>query len=310
MNDPKLISRLRNLLANRDHSGFLSALINGLDHCAPTEVHFIQALGGDGLALFLADTGAKRSDLASRYTDLVLTQKIFVPTEVLIEFGTRIRSKKVLRLAKELASNKQENLEQCRSIPQRSLPETVNEKGAKGGPTIVVRRVVQMIHMKFGKDSASDLISMRRSVFRSEQERNFRHALTLRFPGLLALPNYPLDQIADFDKLRPVLDRKTFSYGLRCRLDAVLIVPSEGDPVAVFELDSDWHDTPEAVRNDGQKNRLLSLIGVPFFRLRAENNVSVSVDEWYAILNDQVADEITCGPRIRVRAAHSCLVPA
>lgn len=112
-------------------------------------------------------------------------------------------------------------------------------------------------------------------------------------------------------QIEPMGDNvKTFSYGLRCRLDAVLIVPSEGDPVAVFELDSDWHDTPDAVRNDGQKNRLLGLIGVPLFRLRAENNVSVSVDEWYAILNDQVADEITCGPRIRVRAAHSCLVPA
>jgi hypothetical protein len=47
----------------------------------------------------------------------------------------------------------------------------------------------------------------------------------------------------------------------------VLIVPDEGDPVAVFELDSRYHDLPENAGRDAMKNSLIAATGLPFFRL-------------------------------------------
>ena len=94
------------------------------------------------------------------------------------------------------------------------------------------------MQMFLGDGQFSDATGICRSVFRSQQERTFLRALSLRFPGLLALPNYPLDQIVALDRVGAI-DAETLRYGRNCRLDAVLIVPDEGDPVAVFELDTD-----------------------------------------------------------------------
>jgi hypothetical protein len=88
-----------------------------------------------------------------------------------------------------------------------------------------------------------------------------------------------------------------------------LVVPGEGDPVAAFELDSRLHDEPAQARRDRLRNRLFRVIQIPFFRLRAEHNLSVGIDEWYALLTDEVADRIDCGRRIRVRALHPTLIP-
>lgn len=117
----------------------------------------------------------------------------------------------------------------------------------------------------------------------------------MRFPGLHAFPNYPLDQLADFDKLRILLDDETIEYGRRCRIDAVLVVPGEGDPVAAFELDSRLHDEPAQARRDRLRNRLFRVIQIPLFRLRAEQCHSVGIDEWYALLTDEVYTKVEPG---------------
>lgn len=90
----------------------------------------------------------------------------------------------------------------------------------------------------------------------------------------------------------------------------MLVVPDEGDPIAAFELDSDYHDASAAVRRDRMKNHLFKVIGVPFFRLRVESPESMSTDEWYALLTDEVAPVLDVGPRIRCRTAAYSLVPA
>ena len=178
-------------------------------------------------------------------------------------------------------------------------------------PTTVlqVRRIVQMSWFGVAGFRASDAFKIRRSVFRSDQERNFAKALALRFPGLKALPNYPFDQIADLDRLKSLVSDDVWRYGQGCRIDALLVTPLEGDPVAAFELDSRWHDSPEAKRRDEWKNELLHAACIPLFRLRSEDPSATSVDEWYALLTDQVAEKIDCGARIRTRDTHTTLVP-
>lgn len=196
---------------------------------------------------------------------------------------------------------------------QRTLAQNVERRrhGKLHGVREVVqlKRVVQLSWFGVAGFEASDAFEIRRSVFRSPQERAFTRALSLRFPGLVALPNYPLDQIANLDRLKAHVSPEAWRYGRMCRLDAVLVTPLEGDPIAAFELDSRNHDRPEAAQRDKHKSDLLIAARIPLFRLRSDAPLATAVDEWYSILTDEVLDKIDCGERVRVRETHASLVP-
>jgi hypothetical protein len=298
--NPSSVTNLQRLLARREHQAFLDELLLALEDAELSQLDFLAALGGEGLYVLLH--GENTPALLGSYAGLLLSGKIHASANVVLALNQRMPSPDLLALADKLARNDGEPFE--RSSSKRAASHVRGEQ-----PPIQLRRVIQIIDMGFGTYSASDALGLKRSVFRSEQERTFLQALSLRFPGLHAFPNYPLDQLADFEKLGNLLDAETLEYGKHCRIDAVLVVPGEGDPVAAFELDSRLHDEPAQARRDRLRNRLFRVIQIPFFRLRAEHNLSVGIDEWYALLTDEVADRIDCGRRIRVRALHPTLIP-
>lgn len=298
--NPSSVANLKRLLASHEHQAFLNELLLALEDAEVSQVDYLGALGGEGLYALLHWEGAPA--LLEVYASLLLSGRIHAPPDLILALHRRAPSADLVALADKLTKLNETPAKGASSISDR--PEMFPEQ-----PRIQLKRVIQIIDMGFGSYSASDALGLKRSVFRSEQERTFLQALALRFPGLHAFPNYPLDQLADFDKLRNLLDTETLEYGRRCRIDAVLVVPGEGDPVAAFELDSRLHDEPAKARRDGLRNRLFRVIQIPFFRLRAEQNLSVGVDEWYALLTDEVAEKIDCGRRIRVRASHPMLIP-
>ena len=176
--------------------------------------------------------------------------------------------------------------------------------------TIVqLKRVFQTSWFGLAGFEASDAFQIRTSVFRSRQERTFLRAASERFPGLRALPNYPVDQIIDLSRIKPLVSHEAWRSGKLLRLDTVLVTPIEGDPVAAFELDSAHHDDPDVKRRDAWKNELLVAARIPYFRLRSESPDSTTVDEWYSLLTDEVLDKISVGERLRVRDFHPTLVP-
>jgi hypothetical protein len=287
---------LQRLLARREHDAFLAKLLSALEEVAPSQRDYLQALGGEGLHILLGDEPTIA--LLETYAELLLDGKIHASADAILQLNRFLPSKGLVAIAKALT----------RPINDRaaSSPEV---RHASANSVIQLKRVVQVIEMGIGSYTASDALGIRRSVFRSQQERTFLQALALRFPGLYAFPNYPLDQLADFDKLKLFVDKKTLAYGRQCRVDAVLVVPGEGDPVAAFELDSRLHDEPAQILRDRLRNKLFRVIQIPFFRLRVEHCPSVGIDEWYAILTDEVTDKIDCGRRIRIRENHARLVP-
>lgn len=171
------------------------------------------------------------------------------------------------------------------------------------------KRVVQLSWFGSAGFSASDAFEIRRSVYSGRQERTFVAAAALRFPGLTVLPNYPLRQVVDLDKIKRLLPAPLIHYGFKCLIDVLLVTPREGDPIAAFELDSQYHDDKIRQRQDQWKDQLLRAASIPLFRIRSEDPNATSVDEWYSILTDQVLDRIDCGSRIRTRDSHETLVP-
>nr|WP_255250143.1 DUF2726 domain-containing protein [Polaromonas sp. AET17H-212] len=49
----------------------------------------------------------------------------------------------------------------------------------------------------------------------------------------------------------------------------ILLCTCDEDPIAGFELDSEWHDAEDAARRDDIKNKLFQLAGLPLFSKRA-----------------------------------------
>lgn len=173
---------------------------------------------------------------------------------------------------------------------------------------IEMKRAVQVTHFVSRFFEASDAGGLARTVFRSPQERSFFEAVRLRYPGLLALPNYPVAAVINLDWLRLVVPPKTYAYGRRCLLDALLVTPREGDPVVAFELDSGHHDTPLALQRDKMKEDILTRAGLRLIRLRVEDSVTTTVDDWYAILADQVGG-LPMPNRLRTREQALSFVP-
>lgn len=293
------VQHLQHLLARRDHKRFLAAF----ERITPPQYDFLQALGGEGLCLLLDDAEVPRNDWSSRYATLLLNRAIVAPPAAISRLATLLGSTALSELAR------QEEHKKARRHAQGAKKRHIKPVSGSAQQAILqVRRVVQTMQMFLGDGEFSDATGICRSVFRSPQERTFLRALSLRFPGLLALPNYPLDQIVALDRV-DTINAKTLRYGRHCRLDAVLVIPDEGDPVAVFELDSRFHDQPKNAGRDAMKNSLMAATGLPFFRLRAELPESMTADEWYAVLSDQVLPHLDLGSRIRFRQAAYNLIP-
>lgn len=293
------VQHLQRLLARREHELFLAAF----EGARMPLNDFLQALGGEGLCLLLADSETPNREWANRYGTLLLSRAIVAPRAVISHLAPLLQSRALADMAIKEESKKERLpfLKSTKRLADQSATPTRQS-------LLQVRRVVQIMQMFLGDGQYSDATGVCRSVFRSQQERTFLRALSLRFPGLQALPNYPLDQIVELERMGEI-DPETLRYGRNCRLDAVLIVPDEGDPVAVFELDSRFHDQQENLSRDQMKNSLVAATGLPFFRLRAESPESMTCDEWYALLSDQVLPHLDLGGRIRCRQAAYSLIP-
>lgn len=172
------IAGLQKLLSRREHQAFLDELLFALEDADPLEVDFLQALGGEGLHLLLSTDAP--ATLLDTYAELLLAGKVHAPVETVVALHDRLPSAGLDVLVHAI---QQEDRLRVRKVADRSQP------------TIQLKRVIQIIDMSFGDYSASDALGIRRSVFRSAQERTFLQALALRFPGLHAFPNYPLDQL-------------------------------------------------------------------------------------------------------------------
>lgn len=297
------ILQLQRLLTARDHSGFLDAF-SALRASDPFSNHqdFLSALGGEGLCLLL-QVQPTPLPLAKRYSKLLLNGTLSAPANAIEKLAMLLNSPELEMLARSTESSRQNPSTKDHRTAPSTLP------GSNSRPAILqVRRVVQIMQMFLGQGEYSDAGGIRRSVYRSQQERTFLRALALRFPGLMALPNYPFDQIVDLERLGE-MDSETRRYARSCRLDAVLIIPDEGDPVAAFELDSRHHDNHKAKHRDSLKNSLIAAAQIPFFRLRSDSSDSMSIDEWYALLSDQILPHIDLGGRIRCRDAAYRLIP-
>lgn len=87
------------------------------------------------------------------------------------------------------------------------------------------------------------------------------------------------------------------------------MIPHEGDPIAAFDLMQDEIEVAATRRLDQMQKRVFQAMGLPLFRFRAESPDSITADEWYALLTDEVLPTLDTGFRLRKRSVTYGFVP-
>lgn len=199
--------------------------------------------------------------------------------------------------------------EAAESIPsQHSARPVVVE--SSDGDVVPMRRIVIASAFTLGPVHLSDVMTFRKCVCASSQEREFLQAVRQFFPGLRAYPNVPLRNFMDVDSFVLRLSERHRRYSWAAQVDVLLCTEDE-DPVAGFELDSVLHDDDEVRERDQLKDELFSLAAIPLLRIRADDTSNVRAEDFYDLL---VADSETLDRlrprRLRPRRNHDMLVPA
>ena len=122
------------------------------------------------------------------------------------------------------------------------------------------------------------------SLFKSDQEAAFFHAVRTVFQTYTPYPNVALSSLIDFEAIRDRLSDDERSYFFKGIVDCVLFDPHDDyRPVHFFELDSGHHDAPDQQEKDGYKDRIIAAAGHRLYRVRPQVH-PVATDDFVATL--------------------------
>lgn len=195
------------------------------------------------------------------------------------------------------------------SSPARNVPRPA-AAATKDGSEIPMRRIVVASAFTLGPVHLSDVLSFRKNMCASSQEREFLLAIRQYFPSLRAYPNVPLRNFMDVDGFVMRLSDRHRQYSWAAQVDVLLCTEDE-DPVAGFELDSVMHDSDDACERDRLKDELFSLASMPLVRIRADDTANVRAEDFYDLLvaESEMLDRLR-PRRLRPRRNHDRLIPA
>lgn len=125
-----------------------------------------------------------------------------------------------------------------------------------------------------------------KQVFNSGLEFTIYQAIAEICPNHLVFPNMALQAIMRYERMKELVDQKHFDYYLKASVDLAVVSSTSYLPLMCFEVDSIYHDTEEQQTRDERKDRLFSVSGVPFMRLRVRGKPSPNV------IRGQIAQQV------------------
>ncbi len=306
---------LRTLLEEHDVGGFLAAYealvpgndIRAIDLTAITQRIFPTVLGEK-----LANGGLSGEDTV-RLWRLVRSGRLLVVDNDLLE-GINALLDVAWREVEGPDAPLPPKLLTYREAPEASSPARHFARPAaalaKEGNEIPMRRIVLASAFTLGPVHLSDVMTFRKNMCASSQEREFLQAVRQFFPSLRAYPNVPLRNFMDVDGFVLRLSDRHRQYSWATQVDVLLCTDDE-DPVAGFELDSVLHDSDEARERDQLKDELFSLADIPMVRIRADDTAHVRAEDFYDLLvaDSEMLDRLR-PRRLRPRRNHDMLIPA
>lgn len=153
------VPHLRHLLAKRDHELFLAAF----ERAAIPQDDFLQALGGEGLYLLLAESDAPDGALAGRYAKLLTDRAIVAPPAIIFRLAAVLNSTVLAEWASCCRRRKSVEIWRHKTAAEFGV-DRLTHKGP-GGPLVIYGRWGQ----KGGSFSGGSLRVMRSSRYRSSK---------------------------------------------------------------------------------------------------------------------------------------------
>jgi hypothetical protein len=109
------------------------------------------------------------------------------------------------------------------------------------------------------------------SLFKSQLEFQFYQALKDVLPTYFVYPNVVISNIFDFDMIQEYLTDNEKDFFFKGVVDFVVYDPADNHkPKYFFEVDSSYHDNPDAIRRDNLKDSIFDKANIPLHRMRAE----------------------------------------
>lgn len=124
-------------------------------------------------------------------------------------------------------------------------------------------------------------------LFKSKQEENFYEAVRRVFPTYHPYPNVALSCILDYPAIKDQLSEKARSYFFRGIVDSVVFDVGSGyQPKYFIELDSSFHDDPQAQANDQLKDAIFRAANAKLIRIRPLDTKAASVEEFERLVRE------------------------
>src|SRR3546814_387973 len=95
--------------------------------------------------------------------------------------------------------------------------------------------------------------------------------------------------VVDFNAIHNELTLGQKEYFFKSVVDFVLFDPDAShEPIHFFELDSKYHDSEKAKRNDGMKNAIFLAAGIKLIRIRAFESSEADRSSFSEVLRDLI----------------------
>lgn len=144
---------------------------------------------------------------------------------------------------------------------------TINRKAEQGSHNADMRKDLDFINIY-----SQDKSLIKKSIFNSEQEKQFYLACIEVFPEFLILPNVSLTTLFNSKFVRHKYP-EYFNYYLKSNVDFVIVEKENFLPLHFFELDSaTFHTRDTDKRRDEIKNILIAEFGGNLHRIRRRSN--------------------------------------
>ncbi|MCL2912324.1 DUF2726 domain-containing protein [Shewanella corallii] len=124
-------------------------------------------------------------------------------------------------------------------------------------------------------------------LFKSSLEYEFYQALKDVFPSYFIYPNVALSNIFEYASISSSLSPEEQSFYFKGVVDFVVYDPADNHmPKFFFEVDSFYHDRPEARLRDEKKDAIFNAASLQLHRIRAESDSLTTKSDFRKKINN------------------------
>ena len=192
-----------------------------------------------------------------------------------VDLDEHVKRGVVIEIVKLLVDGSESQLEYARLYPGEPIcAESISRATAKQ-PNLIAHE--QDYSIRLTANIQNERVTNARSpLFKSGDEQRMFLAFKRVFDTYQVYPNVAVSAVVSYDTIKDQLSREEADYFFKSVIDLVVFEPFQSYlPVHFFELDSVWHNSEKAERNDRMKDRIFTVAGLKLLRIRHQTDQEI-----------------------------------